>query len=137
MRSLIFFVFLFPLLLLSGCSNGNVGLKGKVLFSDDGSPLPIGTVCLESDTYLARSNLNSDGTFVLGSLKTNDGLPPGKYRGYISGAQQLIGQDKEGMDIYESLIDVKFTSKTTSGIEIEVTPSTKYFEIVVDHYKKK
>jgi len=107
---------------------------GKVVFSDDGSPVPIGTVCFETDTYFARGDLKPDGTFVVGSLKANDGLPSGKYRVYISGAQKSIGQDKEGMDIYASLIDEKFASGSTSGITIDVTSRKKYIEIKVDRY---
>ncbi len=132
MRNSILFTLALSLLVLAGCGD-KVGLKGKAVF-DDGSPVPTGTVCFETDTYLARGDLKPDGTFVVGSLKANDGLPPGKYRVYISGAQKSIGQDKEGMDIYESLIDEKFASGSTSGITIDVTPSTKNFEIKVDRY---
>ena len=135
MKNSIFFALALSLLMLVGCGS-NVGLKGKAVFSDDQSPVTTGTVCFETDTYLARGDLKPDGTFVVGSLKANDGLPAGTYCVYISGAQKTIGQDADGMEIYESLIDEKFASGSTSGITINVTPSTRNFEVVVDRYKK-
>ena len=127
---------LLSLLILSGCDN-NVHLKGKVIFSDDGSPVPVGQICFEKEGSLARGDLKPDGTFVVSFLKLNDGLPPGKYSVYISGAMRLIGKDpRTGGDIYESLVDEKFCRGSTSGIEIEVTPTMKKdVEIVVDRYK--
>jgi len=133
MKNSILLALSLSLLMLAGCGD-KVGLRGKATFSDDGSPVPTGTVCFETDTYLARGDLKPDGTFVVGSLKANDGLPAGTYRVYISGAQKSIGQDKEGMDIYESLIDEKFASGSTSGITVDVTPSTKTLDVKVDRY---
>jgi len=134
MKSRFFLALSLLLLVLAGCGP-NVGLKGKATFRDDGSPVPVGTVCFETDSYLARGDLKPDGTFTVGSLKQNDGLPPGKYRVYISGAQKSIGKDEgTGMEKYESLIDLKFASGTTSGIEIDVTPATKTIDVVVDRY---
>ena len=131
--------FLFQLLLvlaLVGCGN-NASLKGKVLFSDDKSPVPTGTVCFEKDNFLARGILKPDGTYVVSSLKQGDGLPPGTYRVYISDADKPIGEDSGGTTIYESLIDEKFANVNTSGITIDVTPSTKSFEFEVDRYVRK
>ena len=123
------------LLILSGCSD-NVPLKGKVVFSDDGSPVPMGQVCFETEGYFARSDLKPDGTFVVSSLKLNDGLPAGKYRVYISGAAQFTGKDPQtGGDTYEPLVDKKFLSGSTSGIEIEVTLAMKNIDITVDRYQ--
>ena len=133
-KSIFFLALSLSLLALVGCGP-NVSLKGKATFSDDGSPLTTGTVCFETDSFLARGDLRPDGTFTTGSLTQNDGLPVGKYRVYISGAQKVIGKDEQtGMEIYEPLIDPKFASGSTSGIEIEVTPSTKFLDVVVDRY---
>ena len=128
-------VSLLSLLALTGCSD-MVKLKGKVVYSDDGSPLTTGMVCFETDTYNARGELSSDGTFEMGSYKDNDGLPPGTYRVFISNALKVIGTDARGLNVYESLIDEKFTSGSTSGITVEVTPSTKEFNFEVDRYGK-
>lgn len=108
-----------------------------MVFSDDGSPVPIGTVMMSTGTYLARADLKPDGTFVVGSLKETDGLPAGTYRVSIAGAKKIIGHTASGDDILESLIDEKFEDRDTSDITIEVTSSTKFIEITVDRYQKK
>ncbi|MDR1270884.1 MAG: hypothetical protein LBK82_15320 [Planctomycetaceae bacterium] len=136
MKNSLFFSLLLALLLLSGCSD-KVGLGGKVTFSDDGSPLGTGTVCFETDTYLARGTLKADGSYVVGSLSEKDGLPAGNYRIYVSGAEKEIGQDKDGMSIMEPLIDPKFSSGSTSGLSLDVTASTKSFDFKVDRYVPK
>ena len=132
----IFLAFSLLILLLAGC-NSNVPLRGKVVFSDDGSPVPIGTVMMSTGTYLARADLKPDGTFVVGSLKETDGLPAGIYRVSIAGAKKIIGYKASGDEILESLIDEKFEDRDTSGITIDVTSSTKFIEIPVDRYQKK
>ncbi|MDR0338326.1 MAG: hypothetical protein LBI18_14715 [Planctomycetaceae bacterium] len=133
MKKSLFFSFLLTLILLTGCGD-KVGLGGKVTFSDDGSPLGVGTVCFETDTYLARGTLKADGSYVVGSLSEKDGLPAGSYRVYISGAEREVGQDKEGMAMMEPLIDTKFSSGSTSELTLDVTASTKNFDFKVDRY---
>jgi hypothetical protein len=123
--------FLALLVLLVGCG-GHVSLKGKVVYSEDKSPVPTGTICFETDTYLARGTISSDGTFVVGSIKQRDGLPAGSYRVYFVDVHELLGYDYGGAAIYEPLIDQKYASSSTSGITLEVTRSTKTFEIEVD-----
>jgi len=120
--SLLFLVF-------AGCG-GNVGLSGKVYFSDDKSPVPLGTVGLEADSgsHIARGDIQPNGTFVVGSLKSNDGLPPGKYRGSVSASKHV------GNGIFETLIDPKFGNVATSGITIDITKKTRNFNIEVDRY---
>ena len=128
------FFFALLLLLLAGCS-GNVGLKGKVVFSDDQSPVPTGTVFFEKGGYLARAVIQPNGTFTVGSVKSKDGLPPGTYGVYITSAHQVVGKCELGIDIYGTLIDEKYTKSSTSDISIDVTASTKYVEFIVDRYK--
>jgi len=126
-----------------GCGSGNVGLSGKITFSDDGSPLTVGTVYLSSGAHLARGDINSDGTYQIGSLSQKDGLPPGTYRVYVSGAvkEDTAGGGGGGMRgnmggsmgaNVVPLIDPKFTNANSSGIEVEVTPSLKTFDFQVD-----
>lgn len=122
------------LLLMVGCDE-KVGLGGKVTFSDDNSPLATGTVCFETSTFLARGTIKPDGTYVVGSVSEKDGIPPGKYKVYVSGATKEIGTSKDGMPIMESLIDEKFASAANSGLEFEVTSSSKRFDFSVDRYK--
>ena len=133
-KNSILLTLLLALLTLAGCGGGQVGLSGKVVYSDDQSPLTMGTVCFETEKFLARGNIKPDGTFTVGSIKDTDGLPPGNYRVYVSDARKIIGQDKDGADIYEPLIASKFTTAATSGITIEVTSSQKNYTIEVDRY---
>ena len=152
----IFFVALLGV--LTGCS-GNVALKGKVVFSDDKSPVPVGTVSFEKGAFSARGELKSDGTFTVGSLKTNDGLPAGTYQVAITNAVKFLGDgaqntgntgvrrvgdvvEKGGIEApaivaVEPLIDEKYANVGTSGITIDVTRSKKYIEIEVDRYQPK
>ena len=136
MKNGILFPLLFSLLVLAGCGD-KVPLKGKVVFSDDGSPLTAGRICLTTDTYFSRGEIKPDGTFVVGSEKATDGLPPGTYRVYIAGAEKLIGEDEMGKEVTESIIDPKYASAETSGIVVDVTPSTKSIEIIVDRFDPK
>ena len=133
------FALAFALLVLVGCGN-KVKLQGKVTFSDDGNPVPCGFVCFETDTYSARGDIQPDGTFDVGSLGPKDGLPPGKYRVSISGAERVIGETPGSMGRtikrYESLIDTKYENGNTSGLTIDVDASTKKFEFQVDRYQK-
>ena len=119
---------------LVGCSP-NVGLGGKVTFSDDGSPLTAGTVVFKQGSQISRARLQPDGTFVVGTMRNNDGLPPGSYMVYITGAERELRPATETSDaVMESLIDPKFTRSETSELSVEVTGSTRTFDIQVDRY---
>lgn len=126
------FLLLSALLLFLGCSNGNVGLSGKVTFSDDGSPLTAGTVNFESATHLCRGAVKQDGSYTVGAIKENDGLPAGSYKISITEATVEKGYDKNNMPIFENLIDEKYTSGATSGLSLEVTPSVHKFDFKVE-----
>lgn len=132
-KNSILFVLSLALLVLTGCGNGQIGLSGKVVFSDDGSPVPTGRVIFVTSSFQAYGDLQSDGTFTVSSTGTNDGLPPGKYRVRIDGAQKVVDEAKE---LSEPLIAVKYTNDNTSGIEIEVVSTTKDIVIEVERYKK-
>lgn len=128
MKNYIYLIFV--LLLLVGCEK-NVKLHGKITFADDGSPLPVGTVCFQRDSFLARGFIQPNGNYVMGSLTETDGLPPGIYKIYISGAHRVVGEDKDKSPIYESLIDTKYAKPETSGLELKVDSSQKRFDIHV------
>ena len=94
-------VFTFLLLSVSvsatiGCSN-KVPMRGKVTFSDDQSPLTVGTVEFQSDTVLARGDLKPDGTYVMGTEKLTDGIPKGTYRVTINNTMRMFTPDGEIM----------------------------------------
>lgn len=137
------FTCLYLLLLITGCS-GNIRFGGKVTFSDDDSPLTNGTVCFVSETHVARGILNAEGGYRLGtSARSADGLSPGTYRVYISGAYEKIepvvpirgGNDAEPI-VREMprvlLIDGKYMRPETSGLSVEISDKVKSFDFQVD-----
>jgi hypothetical protein len=140
MKYSIFISLTLSLLLFAGCG-GNVGLSGKVVFSDDQSPVPMGTVGLisEAGTFSARGDIQRNGTFVVGSIRANDGLPPGKYRVSVF-SQKHVGDtipDEEGESgepIFELLVHPKYGNPDTSGITIEITSTTRNFVIEVERF---
>ncbi|MGL4594114.1 MAG: hypothetical protein ACRCUY_05235 [Thermoguttaceae bacterium] len=133
-----YFVYFFIVVILSmnGCSN-KVPLKGKVTFSDDGTPLSYGIVCfVGSDGSLSRGHLNQDGTYVISSTGRNDGLPKGKYKVYLVSAE-IVSSDKNGNSTYTPLIAPKYETVDTTDIECEVTSSLRNFDFKVERVKKK
>ena len=133
MKNIALLVISLLVLTMLGCGNSKVDLGGKVTYSDTGEPLETGTVAFATDTFFARGVLK-DGTYVVSSEAHQDGLPPGLYKVYISGADRQIGIDGNGVPILEPLIDPKHSSAETSGLTLEVTAETKTFDIVVDRY---
>lgn len=134
-------------LFVAGCGNSNVGLKGTVTFSDDGSPVTLGTIGFRKDGMVARGDIKEDGTFVVGFEKEANGLPPGVYDVFLTGTEKAIvteigtresmGVEQKVHDIkYEPQIAAKYMSADTSGLSIEVTKATKTYDIKVDRYKK-
>lgn len=119
------FFCLFALALIltcSGCSGGKSKVTGTVKF-EDGSPLTMGTVIMEKDNFAGNGPINPDGTFSMGLLKANEGLPPGTYNVAIQGAEPEQGQ---------YLIDQKLANTRTSEITYEVKSGEKnHFEITV------
>jgi len=120
------------LFLTVGCSQ-NCSLKGKVVFSDDQTPLDRGTVCLVSDQGIARGSIDKDGNYVVGSLGEKDGLPPGTYRIYVTDTQYLEPSPGGGVARAISLIDGKYSSAETSGLMVEVKSSMTH-NIQLDRY---
>ncbi|MDR2644249.1 MAG: hypothetical protein LBC74_15825 [Planctomycetaceae bacterium] len=142
-KFLLFFLLLFVLV---GCSD-KVSLKGRVTFSDDGSPVKAGTVCFVNGVFQATGKLNSEGYYVVGTDKASDGLPLGIYKVYIAEAKQQKGTKKvPQLDIdgtrkevdepvYEELVDRKFCNAETSGLTFEVKGSS-IFDFKVDRLKQ-
>lgn len=129
----VFFSLLFLLVFLSGCSE-NMSLTGKVTFSDDGTPLTQGTVFFENDHFVAKGNIKTDGTYVVGSHSQKDGLPPGTYQVYVGGTT-VDGFDARGNRTITYTIDPKFESSSQSGLAVTVDKNTVY-DFSVDRYKK-
>ncbi|MDR1491483.1 MAG: hypothetical protein LBT05_01985 [Planctomycetaceae bacterium] len=136
------FVFLFACFCLSfiGCGD-NVGLRGKVTFSDTHEPLTIGEIHFSTPTFLARAAIRPDGTYVAGSEKVGNGLPPGTYAVTIMYAEEAppenqqpeIGRNGLPKPIQpKSLIHPKYKRKETSGLTVTVDQSGGVFDFEVD-----
>lgn len=120
-------IVLLLLLVAAGCGNGQVEMKGTVVFDDDGSPLTIGTVILTTDTFQAKGNIDAQGSFTMGSFGLKDGLPPGTYKVGITGATIA---SNPGLDY--DWITSKWASPATSGYEVTVEKGMKSLEIRVE-----
>ena len=117
------------LLLIAGCGP-NVSMKGKVTFEDDGSPLTKGQVFFSTPTFQASGEIKEDGSFVIGSQRSNDGLPTGTYKVAIVGAEDLMASGNPNQPSY-SLVDPIYSSPQTTDLTFEVTPSTHVYDIKV------
>jgi len=113
-----------------GCGKGHVQQGGTIVFSDDGSPVPLGTIVFSTPTFQSQSIIDTQGRFTMSSFGANDGLPPGTYSVAIFGVTEPVGDDPSA-PLY-SLIDPKYNGASTSGIEITVDKSVKDLEIKVD-----
>jgi hypothetical protein len=119
-------VFAFLALVVAGCGgSGGTAVSGKVKFSD-GSPLTKGTVFFEGDRS-ASGEINSDGTYKMGTNEPGDGVTPGKYRVYLGG-------DAAGGGYEESapLVSSKFLIPSESGLSIDVGSSSMTYDITVE-----
>ena len=123
------------LLFCVGCGK-NVRVAGKVTF-EDGSPLTTGIVIFNSGTSESKAPIEKDGSFAVGTFKSNDGLPRGTYRVYITGAAVFPGISARGAPLgpVVQLVDAKFTSPDTSDLTCEVKGNT-VFDITVTPPKK-
>ncbi len=122
---------------MTGCGNGFVGMSGRVTYSDNGEPLETGTVTFTADMFQARGDIKEDGKYVIGSLRDNDGLPPGTYTVFISNAERSSGaQDgSTTTPVKTPLIDAKYTKLETSELRVTVDKNTKKFDFTVDRKK--
>ncbi|MDR2440701.1 MAG: carboxypeptidase-like regulatory domain-containing protein [Planctomycetaceae bacterium] len=126
-------------LTFTACGSGLCSLRGKVTFSDDGTPLPCGTVLFENESTRSKGKVNSDGTYIVGTLSNTDGIPAGTYKVSVTETYKpLKNTGSNDMDVpqSESLIDAKYANASTSGLSITVDPKTKVFDITVDRPKK-
>jgi hypothetical protein len=103
-----------------GCGD-QVKVSGKVVFSDDQTPVQSGMISFTSDTFLARGEIR-DGAYTLGSVDEGDGVKPGTYNVSfidVTGSDPKVGVD-QGESMPESLIDAKYTSPETSGLTVTI-----------------
>ncbi len=119
--------------LLSGCGAGHHKLGGRVTYSDDGTPLERGQVCFVNDKNMARAKILDDGRYTVGSFSEKDGLPPGTYKVYITGAEQEEpAKTPDSRPTYIPLIDPKFSTAAKTELSIVVDGSQRELDIVVE-----
>lgn len=135
-RYLTLFALLFAVAVVAtGC--GKPKVTGKVTFSD-GSPLTQGTVNFTDDKVLCKGSIKEDGTFEIRTLKPGDGVPPGKYKVYLTetarfgDAVETTSLDAVAV-MHETINDVppKYSNPEQSGLTIDVKGSTTY-DITID-----
>lgn len=118
-----------------GCSN-NVPLGGTVTFSDDGTPVPKGTIAFDDGAHQARGEIDSNGHYTVGFANEADGLPAGTYKVYITGAiskEQKPGATEDNPGWFETrLIDPKYESAETSDLSVTIDATTKTKDFKVD-----
>lgn len=131
-------LFVLSAIFFTGCGD-NVPLGGTVTFSDDGSPLEVGTIAFTNGTMQARGDIGAGGKYDLGTLKVGDGLPPGDYKVYITGAEKTEAGKTIGTGEYQStlnkitqLIDPKYSSADKTPLTAKVDASTKQIDFKVD-----
>ena len=112
-----------------GCSP-NQRTSGKITFPD-GEPLTAGTVIFAKEGFISRSFVKPDGSYDISSVKEGDGVPPGTYKVYVINAMAKVDPNDPENDAMKALVDAKFTSETTTPLEITV-PGDKVFDFTVD-----
>lgn len=135
MRRVLFLAFVPALcLILVGCNkSGFHPVSGQIVFPD-GSPvtgLEGGQVVIEAtdaDGKALNSSgaIDAQGRFQLGTNAVNDGAPAGKHRALISPPSST------GDVPPPPVIDPKYESLDTSGLEIEVKDGSNDVKLTVE-----
>lgn len=110
--------------LLTGCSSQleTYEVNGRVEF-ENGRPVVVGLVEFLSEEHKinARGNINKDGTFSLTTFQNDDGAVAGRHKCVVM--QMIIGENVKGYSPSTvGVVNPKFASYQTSGLEIEVSP---------------
>ncbi|MDR1965006.1 MAG: hypothetical protein LBQ50_14640 [Planctomycetaceae bacterium] len=135
MKTILYFLILFVLILFIGCNKGS-SVTGKVTFSD-GSPLTRGEVTFSTASFVAAGMIQPDGTYSIRANNMKEGIQLGMYSVTVKAyedAQENPDGMMENLKPVKSLIDTKYTSPTTSGLTCEVKGSMT-FDISVEPFK--
>jgi len=117
---------------LAGCSGqGTNPVHGTVKFPD-GTPLKGGAIYFSNpeQRISARGDIAEDGTFTIGTHEPGDGAPAGKYKVYVKPAGPKDSSMKR-----EIVIDPKFESDATSGLEVTINAGPNEVPIEVQRPK--
>ena len=126
----LFICFSLLLLSISGCG-GDPKVTGKVTYLDDKSPVTAGTVIFAKDGYTGRAEIGKNGSYSVHSEAKGHGLPPGTYRVYIEGTEEVSSASGALKVVHR--INPKYYKPETSGLSLTVEGSQTY-NIEVERY---
>lgn len=112
---------------LGGCSSSQptYPVRGKVEFAD-GAAVTFGSVELRAANQAmnARGSIRPDGSFELTTFETGDGAIAGKHQVIVI---QLLLNDRTTQHRHRprDLVDRKYADYRTSGLVVDVEPTTE------------
>jgi len=112
------------LITIGGCGN-SPRVQGTITY-ENGELLKEGLVVFESSTGTFFGDVRSNGTYSMGSTRNGQGIPPGEYKVYFQSAQEEIGRDEDNRPLYKDLLDSKFYSPNSSGLNCTVKGNTRF-----------
>ena len=120
----------------AGCGPKYYTVRGKVTFPD-GTPLTEGMVVFESkgdaQPVMARGEIQSDGSYELGTVQPRDGVALGTYRVLVAPKADPNAVDKRQTTLP---FDARFMDFATSDLVFEVKAQANDFPITVTKTKK-
>jgi hypothetical protein len=115
----------------AGCGPKLYSVRGKVTYPD-GAPVTEGLVVFESagpgKAVTARGEVGPDGSYELGTYRTGDGAPTGKYRVLVAPKSDPNAVDGPPRT---PPFDPRYADFKTSGLEYEVTAGPNDYPIRV------
>jgi hypothetical protein len=107
-----------------GCGSGQpilpdlIPVKGRVSYK--GQPLTSGIIRFEPDGFgrMATGKMQSDGTYVLSTMKQADGVVAGIHKVFVTDPDKSLAKDRTFK---------KFTQANSSGLTAEVSPEKTEF----------
>ena len=138
-KKLLFTFVLLGLAFLTGCSNKQQRLTGTVTFSDDGTPVPTGSMLFLSETVVARATIEN-GQYTVSTMGHNDGIPIGHTFVVTITAEEIrTVQHPDGVtrEMPTSIIDPKYMDERTSGLSFTTDGTNRTFDIQVDRASRR
>jgi len=118
-------------LLLSGCGDGRLSLKGSV--SINGTPIQEGAITFQPVVGTSEFNTSTGAAIINGrySVAAKRGLIPGEYRVTIVATEDTGQVDARGSSIHRNIVPPKYSDN--SELTISVTKGKSYdFDLVVN-----
>ena len=115
-----------------GCGD-KVPLRGTVTFTD-GETAPHGTVIFQKDGFVARGEIQPDGSYRVSSAGVNDGLLPGEYSVHVQGITGMppVQLGATMPPLPGLLHHPRYSDPETSGLSVTVPARGNRFDIVLE-----